>query len=74
MNARMIVMNIQHHSKENPLTKAVVKAKTANNHHLKRVNRLENYSFSLKTTIYGRVKGANHHLQTLHHNTIIKAK
>jgi hypothetical protein len=57
---------------ENPLTKAVVKAKTTNNRHLDRVKKPENYSLSLKTTVCMRVKGANHHLQTLHHRIIIK--
>jgi hypothetical protein len=53
---------------------AVVKAKTANNRHLERVNKPENYSFSLKTTICGRVKGANHHLQTLYRRFINRNK
>jgi hypothetical protein len=57
---------------KDPLTKAVVKAKTANNRHLDMVKKPENYSLSLKTTACRRVKGVNHHLPTLHHCIIIK--
>jgi hypothetical protein len=67
MNPRQVAVS-------NPLTEAVVKAKTANNRHLERLNMPKIYSFLPKTTVYGRVRGVNHHLQTLNHRISIKTQ
>jgi predicted GTPase len=56
---------------QNPLTKAVVKAKNRQQPPPRKGKRVKkNYGFSQRATICGRVKGVNHHLQTLYHRII----